>query len=151
MRAILHPMTDALRPDLEAQFDVGHAPRGGDAYTINATGGTDNQTAGGSFKIVSDTENWDNSVGLNNPGQSGDVDDPALSRSLRILGAGKIFPDLLFARESGKRGGKEADAFANTLMSSPAGANEIRAREGDPGPSEYSASVAPSGSFLRCR
>ena len=73
---IFHHMTAALRPDLEGRFDVGPLPRGGDAYTITATGGADNQNSGGAFKIVSDLEDWDNSVGLNNPGQSGNVDDP---------------------------------------------------------------------------
>ena len=82
----------ALRPDLEAQYDVGHAPRGGDSYTITATGGADNQGAGGSFKIVMDTENWDNSVGLNNPGQSGDIDSPHYRDLYELWSRGKYFP-----------------------------------------------------------
>jgi len=89
---ILHPMSGALRPDLEAKFDVGHMPRGGDAYTITATGGTDNQGAGGSFKIVSDTYDWDNSVGLNNPGQSGEVNDPHYRDLYELWSRGKYFP-----------------------------------------------------------
>jgi len=94
---ILHPMSGALRPDLEAKFDVGHSPRGGDAYTITATGGTDNQGAGGSFKIVSDTYDWDNSVGLNNPGQSGDVNDPHYRDLYELWSRGKYFP-IFFSR-----------------------------------------------------
>ena len=94
---ILHPMSGALRPDLEAKFDVGHMPRGGDAYTITATGGTDNQGAGGSFKIVSDTYDWDNSVGLNNPGQSGDVNDPHYRDLYELWSRGKYFP-IFFSR-----------------------------------------------------
>jgi len=94
---ILHPMSDALRPDLEAKFDVGHMPRGGDAYTITATGATDNQGAGGSFKIVSDTYDWDNSVGLNNPGQSGDVNDPHYRDLYELWSRGKYFP-IFFSR-----------------------------------------------------
>ena len=94
---ILHPMSGALRPDLEAKFDVGHMPRGGDAYTITATGGTDNQGAGGSFKIVSDTYDWDNSVGLNNPGQSGEVNDPHYRDLYELWSRGKYFP-IFFSR-----------------------------------------------------
>jgi penicillin amidase len=94
---IVHPMGTALRPDLEAKFDVGHSPRGGDAYTITATGGTDNQAAGGSFKIVSDTYDWDNSVGLNNPGQSGDVNDPHYRDLYELWARGKYFP-IFFSR-----------------------------------------------------
>ena len=94
---ILHHMTAALRPDLEARFDVGPLPRGGDAYTITATGGADNQNAGGAFKIVSDLENWDNSVGLNNPGQSGNVDDPHYRDLFEYWARGKYFP-IFFSR-----------------------------------------------------
>ncbi|HLH40985.1 MAG TPA: penicillin acylase family protein [Bryobacteraceae bacterium] len=89
---ILSPMSDAVRPDLRDKFDVGHFPRGGDSYTITATGGGDNQTSGGSFKIVADTENWDNSVGLNNPGQSGDPDDSHYRDLYELWARGKYFP-----------------------------------------------------------
>jgi penicillin G amidase len=89
---ILSPMTDALRPDLQEKFDVGHSPRGGDAFTITATGDEDNQTDGGSFKIVVDTENWDNSVGLNSPGQSGDVNDRHYKDLYELWARGKYFP-----------------------------------------------------------
>ena len=64
----------------------------GDAYTIAATGNEDNQTGGGSFKIVADTGNWDNSVGLNNPGQSGDVNDPHYRDLYELWAGGKYFP-----------------------------------------------------------
>jgi penicillin amidase len=69
---IHHPLSGAVNTATQAKLDVGPFPRGGDAYTINATGNADNQTAGGSFKIIIDTFNWDASVGMNNPGQSGD-------------------------------------------------------------------------------
>lgn len=72
---ILHPLSPALKPGDQARFDVGDLSRGGDAYTVDATGGEDNQTAGGSFKVIVDTGNWDNSIAINNPGQSGDVGD----------------------------------------------------------------------------
>jgi len=89
---ILNPFSNAVRPDLQAQYDVGHAPRGGDSYTIDATGGADNQPSGGSFKIVMDSENWDNSVGLNNPGQSGDIASPHYRDLYALWSRGKYFP-----------------------------------------------------------
>jgi penicillin amidase len=94
---ILHHMDKALRPELQAQFDVGPLPRGGDAYTITATGGGDAQTSGGAFKIVSDTEDWDNSVGLHHPGQSGDSRDPHYRDLFEYWARGKYFP-ILFSR-----------------------------------------------------
>ncbi|MGA2737342.1 MAG: penicillin acylase family protein [Bryobacteraceae bacterium] len=89
---IRSPLSDAVSPGLQEKFDVGQFPRGGDGFTITATGGGDNQTAGGSFKIVVDTENWDNSVGLNNPGQSGDVNDPHYRDLYESWARGKYFP-----------------------------------------------------------
>lgn len=94
---IFHAMSDALRPELEEKFNVGRSPRGGDAYTLTATGGTDNQPTGGSFKIISDTSDWDNSVGLNNPGQSGDVNDPHYRDLYELWARGKYFP-IFFSR-----------------------------------------------------
>jgi len=89
---IFHPLSDALRPDLQDRFDVGRAPRGGDAYTITATGGEDNQGQGASFKIVSDTYDWDNSVGANSPGQSGNVDDPHYRDLYELWARDRYFP-----------------------------------------------------------
>jgi penicillin G amidase len=95
---IHHPMTDALKPEERAKFDVGDLPRGGDSYTVDATGGTDNQPAGGSFKIIVDTEDWDNSVGLNNPGQSGDVNDPHYRDLYQLWARGRYFP-IFYSRQ----------------------------------------------------
>jgi penicillin G amidase len=89
---ILHPMTGALSSEERARFDVGDLPRGGDAYTVDATGETDNQRSGGSFKIIVDTEDWDHSVGLNNPGQSGDVNDPHYRDLYPLWARGRYFP-----------------------------------------------------------
>jgi len=89
---IPHFMTAALKPEQRSKFDVGDLARGGDSYTVTATGGGDNQAAGGSFKIVVDTEDWDGSVGLNNPGQSGDVNDPHYRDLYQLWARGKYFP-----------------------------------------------------------
>jgi len=89
---IRHPLNPALKPELRAKLDVGDEPRGGDSYTVTATGGGDNQTSGGSFKIVVDTEDWDNSVGLNNPGQSGDVSNAHYRDLYDLWARGKYFP-----------------------------------------------------------
>jgi penicillin amidase len=93
-----HPMNGALKPDLRETFNVGNLPRGGDSYTVTATGGVDNQSRGPSFKIVVDTENWDNSVGLNTPGQSGDVNSPHYRDLYALWARGKYFP-IFYSRE----------------------------------------------------
>jgi penicillin amidase len=73
---ISHPLNAAVNEATRAKLDVGPAPRGGDANTVGATGGGDNQTSGASFRIVVDLADWDTAVGINTPGQSGDPDSP---------------------------------------------------------------------------
>ena len=89
---IRHPLDPAVKSEWQTRFNVGDEPRGGDSYTVTATGGGDNQTSGGSFKIVVDTEDWDNSVGLNNPGQSGDVNSPHYRNLYELWSHGRYFP-----------------------------------------------------------
>ena len=94
---IVHPISSALKAQDRARFDVGNMPRGGDSYTVTATGGGDNQTSGGSLKVIVDTENWDNSIAQNNPGQSGDVNDPHYRDLYELWARGKYFP-ILYSR-----------------------------------------------------
>jgi penicillin amidase len=82
---------------MRAKLNVGPHPRGGDGYTVSATGNADNQTAGGSLKIIVDTENWDSSVGLNNPGQSGNPESPHYRDLFELWSRGKYFP-LFYSR-----------------------------------------------------
>ncbi len=107
---IYHPMSGAMNPKERARFDVGDLPRGGDAYTVDATAGLSpgitprvlppgsrgsdphNQSSGGSFKIIADTEDWDDSLGLNTPGQSGDVNDPHYRDLYQLWARGRYFP-----------------------------------------------------------
>ena len=109
---IRHPLAEIATPDVRATLNVGPYPRGGDSYTVSATGGADNQTSGGSLKIIADTENWDNSLGLNNPGQSGDPGEPALPRPVRDLVARQVLPDLLQPAEGRVGHGGAAGAHA---------------------------------------
>ena len=89
---VRHPMSDAVNAATRAKLMVGPLPRGGDGTTVSATGGGDNQTSGGSLKIIADTEDWDNSVGLNTPGQSGDPDNPHYRDLFPIWAQGQYFP-----------------------------------------------------------
>lgn len=88
---IRHPMSEAVNAATRAKIELGPLPRGGDGMTINATGNADNQTSGGSFKIIVDTEDWDNSVAINTPGQSGNPDDPHYRDLFELWVRGKYF------------------------------------------------------------
>jgi penicillin G amidase len=94
---IQHMLSAAVNPAVRSTLDVGPMPRGGDSYTVTATGGTDNQTSGGSLKLIADLENWDNSVALNNPGQSGDPSSPHYRDLFELWSRGKYFP-IFFSR-----------------------------------------------------
>lgn len=89
---IEHPLSDVVNAATRAKLTVGPLPRGGDGNTVSATGGADNQTSGGSLKIIADTEDWDNSVGLNTPGQSGDPDSPHYRDLFQLWAEGRYFP-----------------------------------------------------------
>ena len=92
---IRHPLSAAVDAGTRARLDVGPVPRGGYGRTLNNTGGGDNQTSGASFRIIVDTEDWDNSVGTNSPGQSGNPDDPHYRDLFEAVGARKVFPGIL--------------------------------------------------------
>ena len=94
---LTHPLSDAVNAATKARLEVGPLPRGGDGSTVSATGGADNQGSGGSLKIVADTEDWDNSVGLNTPGQSGDPDNPHYRDLFALWARGQYFP-IAFSR-----------------------------------------------------
>jgi penicillin amidase len=89
---IEHPLSDAVNAATRARLTVGPLPRGGDGNTVSATGANDNQASGGSLKIVADTADWDNSVGLNTPGQSGDPDSPHYRDLFKLWAEGRYFP-----------------------------------------------------------
>lgn len=94
---IRHPLSEAVSPEVRKRLEVGPAPRGGGGQTVSATGSGDLQTAGGSFKVIVDTGNWDRSVGQNTPGQSGDPDSPHYRDLFEMWAQGKYFP-VLYSR-----------------------------------------------------
>ncbi|MGD9903490.1 MAG: penicillin acylase family protein [Vicinamibacterales bacterium] len=89
---IRHPLSPAVNEATRKKLEVGPLPRGGDGTTVSATGGNDNQTSGGSLKIIADTQDWDNSIGLNTPGQSGNPDDPHYRDLFELWARGRYFP-----------------------------------------------------------
>jgi penicillin amidase len=89
---IRHPLSAVVNAATRARLDVGPVPRGGDVFSPSATGGGDNQTSGGSFKVVADTSDWDASLGVNNPGQSGDPDRAHYRDLFQLWARGEYFP-----------------------------------------------------------
>ena len=97
--SIRHAMSDVVNEELREKLDVGPAPRGGTSYTVSPTSQGDNQTSGPSYRIISDTSNWDNSVAtINLPGQSGNPDNPHYRDLFELYVAGKHTP-IFFSRK----------------------------------------------------
>jgi penicillin amidase len=116
---IRHPLSGVVNPETRAKLSVGPLPRGGDGSTVSATGNGDNQTSGGSFKIIVDTEDWDNSIGINTPGQAGNPDDPHYRDLFELWARGKYFT-LAYSRN------QVESVRGSTLQLEPAGATNQR-------------------------
>jgi penicillin amidase len=114
---IRHPLSPAVSAEVRSQLDVGLVPRGGDSYTVTATGGGDNQTSGGSLKFIADVGNWDHSLGLNTPGQSGDPRSPHYRDLFELWSSGKYFP-IFYSREKVESVVSERMTLAPTARSS---------------------------------
>jgi penicillin amidase len=83
-------------------FDLGPLPRPGDEYTVNATGTYGDsweQVSGASYREIPDTSDWDRSVAVNTPGQSGQPGSPHYSDLMPLWDAGRYFP-LLYSRKA---------------------------------------------------
>lgn len=95
---IRHPLSPAVDEITRQKLNVGPVPRGGYGSTVGSTGGGDNQTSGASFRIFVDTRNWDNTLGMNNPGQVGDPDSPLYDNLFELWANDKVFP-AFFSRD----------------------------------------------------
>ncbi len=82
-------------PGAKALLDLGPIARPGDNNTVNATaylGESFQQLAGASYREIMDLSDWDNSVGVNVPGQSGQPGSPHYSDLLPLWSEGRYFP-----------------------------------------------------------
>lgn len=96
-----HALSPVVDPPTQELLNVGPLPKGGDGFTVNATSyrTTDyRQTSGASYRHVMDLGNWDNSVAMNTPGQSGDPNSPHYDDLFPMWADGKFFP-LFFSRD----------------------------------------------------
>ena len=93
-----HQLSSVIRSDISKKLDVGPYPRGGNSNTLNNTGGFDNQYSGASFRILVDTEDWDRTLAMNNPGQSGNPDSHHYKNLFTEWAEDGFFP-LFYSRE----------------------------------------------------
>ena len=90
------------QPGAKDLFDLGPLARPGDEYTVNATGmdgDPGEQVSGASYREILDTSDWDQSVAVNTPGQSGQPGSPHYSDLMPLWDAGRYFP-LVYSRKA---------------------------------------------------
>jgi penicillin amidase len=94
---IRHTLSKAVGDELRKKWDIGPAPRPGYGSTVNQTSNSLNQISGASFRIIADLSDWDNSLGCNTPGQSGNPASPHYRDLFPIWAQDKYFP-IFFSR-----------------------------------------------------
>ncbi len=90
------------QPAAKDLLDLGPLSRPGDEYTVNATGAYGDsweQVSGASYREILDTSDWDRSVAVNTPGQSGQPGSPHYADLMPLWDAGRYFP-LLYSRKA---------------------------------------------------
>ena len=89
-------------PDLAARLDRGPVQRPGDEDVVQATeydDGSFEQVAGASYREIFDLADWDNSVAINVPGQSGEPGSKHYDDLLPLWSSGQYFP-LRYSRDA---------------------------------------------------
>ena len=87
-----HPLANLVSPALKSKLNIGPLPRGGNGQTPGSTGSADNQVSGASFRILMDTRNWDKTLIINTPGQSGDSNSPFYQNLFTTWANDSYFP-----------------------------------------------------------
>jgi len=85
-------LSQFVNDSLKEKIDLGTLPRGGNSFTPNATGNDDNQVHGGSFKFISDLSDWDKTLMINSPGQSGNPESKYYSNLFELWANNEYFP-----------------------------------------------------------
>jgi penicillin amidase len=89
-----------LLPGAKPLVNVGPIPRPGDTYTVNNThylGTSFDQVSGPSYREIIDVGNWDGSLVVNVPGESGQPGSPHYSDLLPLWDQTRYFP-MLYSR-----------------------------------------------------
>ncbi|HUO80840.1 MAG TPA: penicillin acylase family protein [Steroidobacteraceae bacterium] len=100
-----HPFAAVVDAAERARLNVGPFPTGGDPYVPSQASyraADFRDLSGPSVRVVIDVGNWDASVAVNHPGQSGDPDDPHYRDLAELWRRGEYFP-LLFSRAAVER------------------------------------------------
>lgn len=95
---ITHSLSGMVDKAMRTKINFGPVARGGYGETVNATSNNLNQTHGATFRILVDTEDWDKTLGINSPGQSGNPESPYYGNLFPIWADNGYFP-VFFSKE----------------------------------------------------
>lgn len=108
---IYHPLGRIVSGEWQSRLNAGPLPRGGYSYTPGANAYGDNNTSGASFRIVVDTKDWEKTIGINTPGQSGNPESP-FYKNLFPVWAKDEFVTIPYSKESVKNMAAEVQVFS---------------------------------------
>lgn len=94
---INHPLENIVNDSIKNIISLNVYPRGGDGYTPGSTSNSLSQRSGASFRVMIDTNNWDNSFATNSPGQSGNPNSKFYKNLYEDWANDKYFP-LLYSK-----------------------------------------------------
>jgi penicillin amidase len=95
---MVHPLGKVVHEKWQRMLNTDIMPRGGNAYTPGSTSGENNQVSGATFRIIVDVNDWDLTLGMNSPGQSGDPESRFYKNLFRPWARDEYFP-IYFSRE----------------------------------------------------
>ena len=107
---IYHPLEKVVNDSIKDIIGLDTYPRGGDGFTPGSTSSELNQRSGGSFRVVINTKDWDNSFATNSPGQSGDPNSNFYKNLYEDWANDKFFP-LLFSKSKILRNLSERNVY----------------------------------------
>jgi len=87
-----HALGNSVSKEISDKLNLGPLPRGGNSYTPGSTGGNNRQSSGASFRMIVNTGDWDDAIGTNGPGQSGNPDSPFYSNLFEPWAKDQYFP-----------------------------------------------------------
>ncbi len=94
----VHPLSGLVKQQWNDLLNTGSIARGGYGHTVGATGNMDNQGNGASFRYFTNTGNWDETMMINSPGQSGDPRSKWYKNLFEMWANDEYFP-AYFSRE----------------------------------------------------
>jgi len=97
----VHPLTALLEGVAQQELSAGPLPRGGSGDTVGNTAYGPNfvQSGGATFRVAIDVGDWDASMAMNAPGQSGNHESPHYTDLFEPWSRDIAFP-LLYTRDS---------------------------------------------------